>query len=75
MVEDSSTTTLGPILPNLAGMVCTSRALGSHLAIPKKEFSIPIGTKVQTKEDLNRGRVRIGPADYHDGFLLLPDED
>ena len=77
MVEDAGITTLGPILPKLAGVVCTSGALGSHLAIVTREFSIPalMGTKMETTEDLNQRRVIDQPSDGPDGFLLLSDDN
>jgi len=77
MVEDAGITTLGPILPKLAGVVCTSGALGSHLAIVTREFSIPalMGTKMETTEDLNQRKVIIQPSDGPDGFLLLSDDN
>jgi signal transduction protein with GAF and PtsI domain len=76
MVEDAGTTTLGPILPKLAGVVCTSGALGSHLAIVTREFSIPalMGTKIETAENLDQRRVVIQPGDGGSGVLLLADE-
>lgn len=76
MVEDAGTTTLGPILPKLAGVVCTSGALGSHLAIVTREFSIPalMGTKMETSEDLNQRRVVIQPAKGAEGLLLLSED-
>lgn len=75
MVEDAGITILGPILPKLAGVVCTSGALRSHLAIVTREFSIPalMGTKLETSEDLNQRRVMIQPTDGQDGLLLLSD--
>jgi len=39
--EDAGTTTLGPILPDLAGIVCTTGSAGSHLAIVSREFELP----------------------------------
>lgn len=76
MVEDAGITTLGPILPKLAGVVCTSGALGSHLAIVTREFSIPalMGTKLETTEELSQRRVIIQPGEDGDGFLLLCDD-
>jgi len=72
IVEDAGITTLGPVLPKLAGVVCTSGALGSHLAIVTREFSIPalMGTKLETSADLNQRRVMIQPTDGPDGLLL-----
>lgn len=39
--EDAGTTTLGPILPDLGGVICTTGAAGSHLAIVSREFELP----------------------------------
>ena len=41
LVQDSGTTTLGPIVSDLAGIVCTTGSAGSHLAIVSREFEIP----------------------------------
>ncbi|MBA7536323.1 hypothetical protein ES705_28586 [subsurface metagenome] len=41
IVEDSGTTTLGPILSDLAGVLCPLGSTGSHLAIVSREFEIP----------------------------------
>ncbi len=41
IVEDCGTTTLGPILSQIKGVVCTSGSEGSHLAIVSREFEIP----------------------------------
>lgn len=75
MVEDAGITTLGPLLPRLAGVVCTAGTLGSHLAIVTREVSIPalMGTKLETSEDLNKRRVMIQPTDGPVGLLLLSD--
>jgi phosphohistidine swiveling domain-containing protein len=73
MVEDAGITTLGPILSKLAGVICTSGGLGSHLAIVTREFSIPalMGTKLETSEDLNRRKVKIQPNNGKEGLLLI----
>ena len=75
MVEDAGITTLGPILPRLAGVVCKSGGLGSHLAIVTREFSIPalMATKIESAESLDRRRVMIQPIDGPDGLLLAED--
>ncbi len=39
--EDAGTTTLGPILPDLSGVICTTGSAGSHLAIVSREFELP----------------------------------
>jgi phosphohistidine swiveling domain-containing protein len=54
IVEDAGTTTLGPILSELVGTVCTTGGAGSHLAIVSREFSIPCIMGMSTKsEDLS----------------------
>jgi len=76
LVDDAGITTLGPILPKLAGVVCLSGGLGSHLAIVTREFSIPalMGTTVDASENLDRRLVRIQPGDGANGLLLLIEE-
>jgi signal transduction protein with GAF and PtsI domain len=73
LVEDAGTTTLAPVLSRLQGVVCTSGALGSHLAIVTREFSIPalMGTKLSYDGELAGQRVRIEPRDGMSGVLLL----
>jgi signal transduction protein with GAF and PtsI domain len=75
LVEDAGTTTLAPVLSKLAGVVCTSGALGSHLAIVTREFQIPalMGTKLETSESLDRRRVVIRPEGGTGGILLVSD--
>ncbi len=73
LVEDAGTTTLAPVLSRLQGVVCTSGALGSHLAIVTREFGIPalMGTKIDYKDELTNQRVRIEPSKGNSGILLL----
>jgi signal transduction protein with GAF and PtsI domain len=73
LVDDAGTTTLSPILPKLAGVVCTSGALGSHLAIVTREFEIPalMGTNLDNPDALHGKRVRIEPEDGASGALLV----
>ncbi|MEM3882139.1 MAG: PEP-utilizing enzyme [Candidatus Methanomethyliaceae archaeon] len=77
LVEDAGVTTLGPILPKLAGVVCTSGGIGSHLAIVSREFSIPalMGTRINglQLEDLNRKRAMIRPCGNTIGELIITD--
>jgi signal transduction protein with GAF and PtsI domain len=75
LVEDAGTTTLAPVLSKLAGVVCTSGALGSHLAIVTREFQIPalMGTKLETSENLDRRKVVIQPEEGTAGALLVSD--
>ena len=75
LVEDAGVTTLGPILPKLAGVVCTSGGAGSHLAIVSREFSIPalMGTRINglCLDEINRKRAIIRPCDGSRGELLI----
>ncbi len=75
IVEDAGTTTLGPILPKLAGVVCKTGGIGSHLAIVSREFSIPalMGTKIHTNEPLEKRQAIIQPNGSKDGLLMLSD--
>ncbi|TFF92175.1 hypothetical protein EU545_01810 [Candidatus Thorarchaeota archaeon] len=76
LVDDAGTTTLSPILPKLAGVVCTSGALGSHLAIVTREFEIPalMGTKVDDPHGIHGKNVRIEPDEGSGGTLFVSDE-
>lgn len=73
LVEDAGTTTLAPVLSRLQGVVCTSGALGSHLAIVTREFGIPalMGTKIDYNDELANQRVRIEPSKGNSGILFL----
>lgn len=73
VVEDAGTTTLGPILPKIAGVVCKTGGMCSHLAIVSREFSIPalMGTRIQTDEPLNKKQAIIRPNGGREGLLLL----
>jgi signal transduction protein with GAF and PtsI domain len=73
LVEDAGTTTLAPILSRLKGVVCTSGALGSHLAIVTREFGIPtlMGTKIDYDGNLDSQQVKIEPRDAPNGVLLI----
>ena len=51
LVEQSGTTTLGPILSRISAVVCTSGSAGSHLAIVSREFEIPAIMSLSLKED------------------------
>ena len=75
IVEDAGTTTLGLILPKLAGVVCKTGGVGSHLAIVSREFSIPalMGTKIVTDELLDKRKVVIQPNGSREGLLILSD--
>ncbi len=76
LVEDAGTTFLAPILPKLAGVVCMSGALGSHLAIVTREFEIPalMSTKLENPSELNTKRVVIQPDGGTEGSLFVINE-
>ena len=71
LVNDGGTTFLAPVLSKLAGVVCITGALGSHLAIVTREFEIPalMGTKIENPEDLDRKQVKIEPHEGTEGKL------
>jgi signal transduction protein with GAF and PtsI domain len=73
LVNDGGTTFLAPVLSKLAGVVCITGALGSHLAIVTREFEIPalMGTKIENPEDLDRKQVMIKPEDGIKGALFV----
>jgi len=75
LAEDAGTTTLGPIISKLAGVVCTSGALGSHLAIVTREFEIPalMGTVIDQSVELDRRNVIIKSEGEGKGVLFLTD--
>ena len=73
LVNDGGTTFLAPILSKLAGVVCITGALGSHLAIVTREFEIPalMGTKIENPENLDRKQAMIRHEDGSTGVLLV----
>jgi signal transduction protein with GAF and PtsI domain len=73
LVEDAGTTTLAPVLSRLKGVVCTSGALGSHLAIVTREFGIPalMGTRIDYEGTLETQIVQIKPGEGTTGYLLI----
>ena len=75
LVEDAGTTTLAPVLSRLKGVICTSGALGSHLAIVTREFGIPalMGTKIDYEGELTTQQVKIMPNKESNGVLLIED--
>lgn len=77
LVNDGGTTFLAPVLSKLAGVVCISGALGSHLAIVTREFEIPalMGTGIDDPQALDGKNVIIEPVESTTGRLLLLDED
>ncbi|MBN2229705.1 MAG: hypothetical protein JW779_08920 [Candidatus Thorarchaeota archaeon] len=75
LVDDAGTTFLAPILSKLAGVVCMSGALGSHLAIVTREFEIPalMGVKIENPKELEKKFVAIRPDDGASGALFVED--
>lgn len=73
LVEDAGTTFLAPVLSRLAGVVCTSGALGSHLAIVTREFEIPalMGTDLEDAQGLDGKHVSIRPEEGTSGALYV----
>ena len=54
LVEEAGTTTLGPIISDLNGVLCTTGSAGSHLAIVSREFGLPCIMNVRFDvKDLN----------------------
>jgi len=73
LVNDGGTTFLAPILSKLAGVVCVTGALGSHLAIVTREFEIPalMGTKIENPSVLDRKQAKIEPCEGTEGALFV----
>jgi len=77
LVHDAGITTLGPILSDLAGTICSTGGAGSHLAIISREFGIPcvMGIKISTNEIplLIDKKVKITHDGEDKGFLYVED--
>jgi signal transduction protein with GAF and PtsI domain len=75
LVDDAGTTFLAPVLSKLAGVVCRTGALGSHLAIVTREFEIPalMGVTIENPLDLNGKYAFIRPEDGASGALYIND--
>jgi len=75
IVEEAGTTTLGPILSELTGVICTTGSAGSHLAIVSREFDLPciMGThiKVDHISSLNGKTGKISTQDDDNGTIYL----
>jgi signal transduction protein with GAF and PtsI domain len=73
LVDDAGTTFLAPILSKLAGVVCRSGALGSHLAIVTREFEIPalMGVSIENPQELNSKYAIIEPEAGASGVLYV----
>jgi len=75
LVKDAGTTTLGPILSELSGVLCTTGSAGSHLAIVSREFEIPcimsLGLSGEDLTSLNGKKVKIMTEADDKGILYL----
>jgi len=73
LVDDAGTTFLAPVLSKLAGVVCRSGALGSHLAIVTREFEIPalMGVKIEDPKTLHGKYATITPEEGASGALYI----
>ncbi len=75
IVEDCGTTTLGPILSQIKGVVCTSGSEGSHLAIVSREFEIPalmsVRFAIENYQSLNGKQGKIVSVDDENGEIYL----
>jgi phosphoenolpyruvate synthase/pyruvate phosphate dikinase len=75
IVEDCGTTTLGPILSKIKGVVCITGSEGSHLAIVSREFEIPaiMSTRFSslTYQDLDGKKGKIISVDDETGEIYL----
>ena len=75
IVEDSGTTTLGPILSDLTGVLCSLGSAGSHLAIVSREFEIPCIMSVEFLIDdwssLNGKKGKIVTESEDKGIIYL----
>ena len=75
IVEDCGTTTLGPILSKINGVICTSGSEGSHLAIVSREFEIPAlmssSFSIEDYQSLNGKKGRIVSVDNENGEIYL----
>lgn len=75
LVEEAGTTTLGPILSDLSGVLCTTGSAGSHLAIVSREFGLPcimaVRFSVKDLNTLNGKRAKILTDDDDLGLVFI----
>lgn len=75
LVDDAGITTLGPILSELIGIICTTGGAGSHLAIISREFGLPciMGAKLYVKDTSNiiGKQVEIKHNGNNQGFIHI----
>jgi phosphoenolpyruvate synthase/pyruvate phosphate dikinase len=76
-VEDAGTTTLGPIMSDLEGIVCSTGGAGSHLAIVSREFDIPCIMALRIDKNkltqFDNKKVKIVTKGEDQGILYLVD--
>jgi phosphoenolpyruvate synthase/pyruvate phosphate dikinase len=75
LVEEAGTTTLGPILSDLSGVLCTTGSAGSHLAIVSREFGLPciMGVRFSLKDlnTLNGKKCKIMTDEANKGIVFI----
>ena len=75
LVEEAGTTTLGPILSDLSGVLCTTGSAGSHLAIVSREFGLPciMGVRFSVKDlnTLNGKKGKINTENDDTGVVFI----
>jgi len=71
VVEDCGTTTLGPILSNIKGIICTTGSEGSHLAIVSREFEIPAIMSTRFTIDYKDLHGKQGKIDSENGEIYV----
>lgn len=75
LIDDAGTTTLGPIISDLTGILCTTGSAGSHLAIVSREFELPcimnIDLNIDDLTQLNGKIGRITTEKDNTGILYL----
>jgi phosphoenolpyruvate-protein kinase (PTS system EI component) len=74
LVNDAGITTLGPILSELKGALCTTGGPGSHLAIISREYSLPCIMAIKLKVNIskvNGKQVKVIHDGNNRGFVYL----
>ena len=75
IVDEAGTTTLGPILSDINGVLCTTGSAGSHLAIVSREFGLPcimnVSFKIKDLKSLNGKKGRITTENDNKGIVYV----
>ena len=75
VVNDAGTRILGPILPDLKGVLCTTGGAASHLATVSREFEIPcimnLNVKKKKLAKLSGKKAKISTDKDNKGTLYL----